>query len=161
MNYAQVLMKLGEWKEVEDCLLKVQDDNIRESLQYKDLITRCHILQEKPETSWTVYKSMESSNESFQLLKSLAAEFFRNKHHIYAAKAYDELCELEPTDEHWQGKVASCIGAFKDVVENQDHYEDYDSLSEILTILRKKPLGIESDKVVQAIRGWMRKREFQ
>lgn len=121
-NYAQAKLASEQFKEAEETFLQVQDPKLRSDYVYISNLSRCYIMNKKPQQAWELYLKMENSSaDSFNLLLLIANDCYRMGEFWYAAKAFDMLDRLEPNPEFWEGKRGAAVGVFQvSIIANMD-----------------------------------------
>ncbi|KAH8036455.1 hypothetical protein HPB51_000577 [Rhipicephalus microplus] len=76
-NYAQAKAATKNFKEAEEVFLMIQSEKIKSSYIYQSWLTRCYIMNGKPQQAWELYQSMDTSSESFSLLQLLANDCYK------------------------------------------------------------------------------------
>lgn len=123
-NYAQAKTACDQYREAEETFLLIEDPKIKNDYVYISNLSRCYIMNGKPDAAWELYLKMDTSSESFNLLLMIANDSYRMGQFWYAAKAFDMLDRLEPNPEFWEGKRGALCGVFQ---------VSYDSMLTIFT----------------------------
>lgn len=84
-NYGISLASVGEYKDAEECFTVIQSEKytrvlknrFREDYCYISWLTRCYIMNGKPNLAWELYSKMDNSHESISLLTLIANECYR------------------------------------------------------------------------------------
>ena len=133
-NYGLSLAATGSYAEAEEHLRKVQSEMLQKDFVFLSWLARCCIMNGSPRTAWDVYLKMETSDESFNLLRLIANDCYRMGHFYHAAKAFDVLERLDPDPEYWQGKRGACIGVFQKVLAEEEDRKEI--LRDVIAILK-------------------------
>lgn len=150
-NYAQAKAAIGAYDEAEEALLKVQDPELRAEYTFRCHLTRCFILNSKPELAWELYSDLDMSAESFSILNLIANDCYKAQEYLYALKAFNLLERYEPTNlEYWEGKRGAAAGLFKHVVEG---LKPKSLLSLIVDLLASSP-NLQASQIVSYISQW-------
>uniref|UniRef100_A0A6U3R6Y2 Uncharacterized protein n=1 Tax=Ditylum brightwellii TaxID=49249 RepID=A0A6U3R6Y2_9STRA len=168
-NYGIALASMRKYQTAEESLLQVKSESYKKDLCYLMWLSRCYIMNGKPEDAWVLYKEFEedqgmnNANDLFKLIELIANDCYRMGHFRYAAKAFNALEELvdDPSEdpEYWEGKRGSCIGAFQQVVAARQKKKEISTseqeeiITDILAILlnTKNP---QSGYVTKIIKRW-------
>ena len=151
-NYGISLAATGQWKEAEETLQLVQDEQMRADYVFLSWLARCFIMNKKPRMAWDLYLKLDTSAESFNLLQLIANDCYRmgGACFFFAAKAFDVLERLDPDPEYWEGKRGACVGVFQAVVAG---LEPKASLADVLTMLRNTS-NPQVEYIIRIIRKW-------
>ena len=131
-NYGISLAETGNYKEAEERLELIQNENYRTEYIYNSWLAKCYILNEKPENAWNLYLEMDTSNDTLKLLNLIGNESYKNGFFYYALKAFDILERLDNED-HSHAKVAAAVGIFKEFLLQKC---EQDKFEECIAILR-------------------------
>lgn len=132
-NYGIACAAAGDYKEGKEGLLQLQNEKYRNEFCYSSWLARCYIMNGEPSLAWETYVTMETSNESFNLLHLIANDCYKMGHFYYACKAFDVLERLDPDPEFWEGKRGAAVGVFQRAVAGK---ESTDKLQEVVNLLR-------------------------
>jgi intraflagellar transport protein 56 len=150
-NYGQAKAAIGKWVEAEDALSRVQSELIKNEYVYLNTLMKAFIKNGKARKAFEVYMKLDAAHpNTFDLLNLLANDCYRSGQFLYAAKAFDVLERLEPTEELWNGKCGACIGIFQSVIAEQC---DKDDLVECLMLLRNSD-NPQAEYITQVITLW-------
>ncbi|EPZ32299.1 TPR-like protein [Rozella allomycis CSF55] len=158
-NFAQAKTALHEYQEAEEALLLIQNEKFKNEYTYISHLSKCcntiiillsDIMNKKPEKAWDLYCSMETSSESYQILQLVGHECFKRKFFLISGRAFKALEALDPSIEHFQGKIASAVAAFKQVY---DGLADASNIKDILELLEDSSHP-QADMSLQLIRRW-------
>jgi len=150
-NYGQAKAAIGKWVESEDALSRVQSELIKNEYVYLNTLMKAFIKNGKARKAFEVYMKLDAAHpNTFDLLNLLANDCYRSGQFLYAAKAFDVLERLEPTEELWNGKCGACIGIFQSVIAEQC---DKDDLVECLMLLRNSD-NPQAEYITQVITLW-------
>ncbi|XP_050311296.1 intraflagellar transport protein 56 isoform X2 [Anthonomus grandis grandis] len=112
-NFAQAKTACRQYKEAEETFQLIQDVKIKSDYCYISNLSRCYVMNKKPQEAWDLYLRMDNSPDSFNLLIQIANDCYRMGEFLYAAKAFDTLDRLDPNPEFWEGKRGACVGVFQ------------------------------------------------
>ncbi|XP_070378866.1 intraflagellar transport protein 56 isoform X1 [Dermacentor albipictus] len=155
-NYAQAKAATRNFKEAEEVFLMIQSDKIKSSYIYQSWLTRCYIMNGKPQQAWELYQSMDTSSESFSLLQLLANDCYKMGHFLYAARGFDLLEKMDANPEYWEGKRGACVGTFQRVIAGRD---EPDCLREIVEMLKTESHS-QAESISKVIRGWCKEKKI-
>jgi len=139
------------YREAEESLLMVQDDAMRSEYCYLSWLARCFIMNGKPRDAWELYLKMESHTDSLPMLVLIANDCYKTAQFYYAAKAFDVLERLEPTNEYWAGRRGACCGLFQQVVARKERKEHLKDVIQMLTNHANNP---EAEGIVRVMKAW-------
>lgn len=143
-------MACEQFREAEEIFLLIQEPKIKTDYIYISNLSRCYVMNGKPQLAWELYLKMETSPESFNLLLLIANDCYRVGEFWYAAKAFDMLDRLEPNPEFWEGKRGAIVGVFQGVVAQK---LPVDLLGDVLQLLRTSTGG-QADHIAKVVRKW-------
>lgn len=69
----------------------------------------------------------------------------------YAAKAFDVLERLDPSNEYWEGKRGACCGVFQAVIARREKKEH---LRDIIAMLRNNANSPQSEYMIRVMTKW-------
>ncbi|KAL3203869.1 hypothetical protein MRX96_041661 [Rhipicephalus microplus] len=134
----------------------IQSEKIKSSYIYQSWLTRCYIMNGKPQQAWELYQSMDTSSESFSLLQLLANDCYKMGHFLYAARGFDLLGKIDANPEYWEGKRGACVGTFQRVIAGKDEPE---CLREIVEMLKSESHS-QAESISKVIRGWCKEKKI-
>ena len=150
-NYGQAKAAIGKWVEAEDALARVQSEIIKNEYVYLNTLMKAYIKNGKARKAFELYMKLDAAHpNTFDLLQLLANDCYRTGQFLYAAKAFDVLERLDPSEELWNGKCGACIGIFQSVIAEQC---DKDDLVECLMLLRNSD-NPQAEYITQVITMW-------
>jgi intraflagellar transport protein 56 len=132
-NYGIAKASVGQYEEAEKALRQVRSAAYKQEYAYTAWLVRSLIMNGKPESAWDVYLRTDASDDSFALLNLIANDCYSAQQFLLAAKAFDVLSRLDPTEEYVRGKRGATIGAFYGVATGKERPE---ALKELVTMLR-------------------------
>jgi len=132
-NYGISLAATKQYKEAEERLLMVQNENYLRDYCYLSWLSRCFIRNGTPQKAWELYLKMETSNESFNLLQLISNDCYETGAFFFAAKAFDVLERIDPDPEYWEGKRGALVGTFQRVIAGE---ESKDKMRDVIQMLR-------------------------
>lgn len=149
-NLAQTKAALGFYKEAEELFMFIQNEKILNDYIYISHLSRCFIMNKKPQSAWELYLKMETSSESFSLLQLIANDCYRMAQFWHAAKAFDMLERLDPIPEYWEGKRGACIGVLQMIIAGK---QARDTLADVIQLLRNS-VNVQVEMIIQTIKTW-------
>lgn len=155
-NFAQAKTACNQYKEAEEIFLLIKDNKIKEDYIYVSNLSRCYVMNRKPQLAWELYLKMENSTDGFNLLLLIANDCYRIGEFWYAAKAFDMLDRLEPNPEFWEGKRGAIVGVFQGVIAKK---LPVDNLGEVLQMLRTSS-STQSEQIARIIRKWAKEQRL-
>lgn len=138
-------------QEAEEALLLVSDEGYRTEYVYLSWLARCYIMNGKPRDAWELYLKMESNTDSFAMLVLIANDSYKMGEFYYAAKAFDVLERLDPSNEYWEGKRGACCGVFQAVIARREKKEH---LRDICVMLRNNVNSPQSEFMLRVMKKW-------
>lgn len=150
-NYGVALAMTQHFKQAEEVLLRVKRSNYKNDPVYLSWLCRCYIMNGKPESAWDVYISTDSHLTNLYVLSFISSEFYRMGHFFFAFKAYLFLERFDPNIQNSQGKFASAVGLFYQVMSGQEQHE---KIQEIIHYLVDSPPSEQINKLLIAFRNW-------
>lgn len=155
-NYGIAKAAAQQYADAEEALRQIQSSEYRSEYEFNAWLARCFIKNGKPESAWGLYLRMEASDDSFALLHLLANDCYRAQEFLFAAKAFDVLDRLDPTDEYARGKRGACVGAFYNVSIGNEQPE---ALKELVTMMRATTSheDTDADKILLVMRDFARR----
>eukprot|EP01029_Cantina_marsupialis_P029588 TRINITY_DN781879_c0_g1_i1.p1 TRINITY_DN781879_c0_g1~~TRINITY_DN781879_c0_g1_i1.p1 ORF type:complete len:567 (-),score=129.66 TRINITY_DN781879_c0_g1_i1:163-1803(-) len=149
-NYGIALAATGSYKEAEETLSLVTNEDYRKEYCYISWLCRCYIMNKKPRQAWDMYIKMQASNERFNLLQLIANDCYKMGSFYFSAKAFDVLERLDPDPEYLEGKRGACIGYFQQVIAAQ---EPKDNLHDIIDMLCSNS-NPQLEYIVRVMKKW-------
>jgi intraflagellar transport protein 56 len=155
-NYGIAKASVGQYEEAEKALRQVRSVAYKQEYPYTAWLVRSLIMNGKPESAWDVYLRTDASDDSFALLNLIANDCYSAQQFLLAAKAFDVLGRLAPTEEYARGKRGATIGAFHGVATGNERPE---ALKELVTMLRSASPAESADMedVLLAMRNFARR----
>ncbi|XP_075676699.1 tetratricopeptide repeat domain 26 [Dermatophagoides pteronyssinus] len=132
-NYGQAKMMMHSFKEAEEALLMIENENLKKDLVYICCLTRCYIMNAKPTKAWDMYLKYQQSKESTILLHLIANDCYKMGHFLVALRAFDILEKLDKSPEYWEGKRGAAAGVLQKILNKHDPIEH---LYEAIKLLR-------------------------
>ncbi|KAH7831063.1 putative tetratricopeptide repeat protein 26 [Monocercomonoides exilis] len=161
LNYGIALAMCQKYEKAEKMLLRVVDERIRrENENYIQWLVRCRCMTGKPQLAYDIFLQkqeekdrMEGGEEDgagspsvsalnsqlFTLLQIISTDCFQTGHFYFAAKAYEQLQQMEPgVAEFGEGLRASCAGVFYQLSTGKTTLTEQkkEELREVIQILR-------------------------
>jgi intraflagellar transport protein 56 len=158
-NYGLSLVAAKDFETAEQVLLSVQCIAYNKEISFIASLCRTYIMNGKPQSAWDLKSSSTlDEDESVYLLQLIADDCYRTRNFVFAAKAFDALCEID-TDAYVDSLMCACIGVFHDVsveVSGQSArtFETEAVIVEILKILQKYKEIERAVTTVSIIRKW-------
>lgn len=100
--------------------------------------------------AWDAYLLMETSHISFNLLTLIANETYKTGQYYYALKAFDILYNVDPHQEHWDGKKGAICGIIKRHIEDPSN-QDYAQYLQDAELLLKEHTTNDAKEVMQLL----------
>jgi intraflagellar transport protein 56 len=150
-NHGIALAATEQYRDAEEALLLVSDEKYRSEYIYLSWLARCFIMNGKARDAWELYLKMESNTDSFAMLVLIANDCYKVGAFYYAAKAFDVLERLDPSNEYWEGKRGACCGVFQQVVARVERKEH---LRDVIQMLRNNVNSPQSEFMVRVMRKW-------
>ena len=155
-NHGIALAATEQFSEALDALVGVSDNNVKSTYVYMSWLCRCYIMTQNAKNAWEIYLKMDSTNDSFNLLQLIANDCYKIGSFFYAAKAFDVLERLDPTEGYWEGKRGACVGVFQLVLAKKERKE---LMRDVIGML-KGSSGVQSEtsaqveQLVRVMRKW-------
>ncbi len=152
-NYGISLAATGNFKEAQEALLSVKNEEWVKEYTYLRWLLKCYIANKQAPKAWALYLDSDDTEDSLEMLVLLANECYLWGAFLISAKAFDVLLRLDSTKElYWEGKRGACIGVFQQVVAG---LEPRDSLEDVVELLKRngndRP---QVDYIVRVIAKW-------
>ncbi|XP_072385887.1 intraflagellar transport protein 56 [Diabrotica undecimpunctata] len=155
-NFGQAKAACNQLKEAEEIFLLISDPRIKNDYIYISNLSRCFIMNNKPQQAWELYNKMDNNSENFNLLLLIANDCYRMGEFWYAAKAFDMLDKIEPNPEFWEGKRGAIVGVFQGVIAKRF---PVDMLGDVLQLLRSSTSN-QADQIASVIRKWAKEQRL-
>ncbi len=149
-NYGISLAEMGNFKEAEEILLQIQNEEWKSEYSNIAWLAHCYIMNGSPDNAWELYLKMETSEESFNILHLIANDCYRMGQFWISAKAFNDLHRLDPGPEYWKGLCGACVGVFQLILAGKSTEE---VLEDIIPILRAENTPQVEFMVSTMIRG--------
>ena len=155
-NHGIALAATEQFAEALEALLGVSDVTVRVSYTFISWLARCHIMTGTPKAAWELYLKMDSNNDSFSLLQLIANDCYKVGAFFYAAKAFDVLERLDPTEGYWEGKRGACVGVLQAVIGKKERKE---AMRDVLSMLKgnagqSDQVARQVEQMVRVMRKW-------
>ena len=150
-NYGVALASCQKYAQAEEVLSRVKREKYRNDQVYLSWLTRCYIMNNKPELAWNLYINIDNHLVAIYLLNFLAHEFYRMGHFYFSFKAFVFLEKFSPSLDNSKGKISSAIGVF--FLLQQGKIEA-DKLQEVIHYLLDGPQTEEVNKCIKAFKIW-------
>ena len=138
-NKAMTLCCLFRWVEAEHYFLKIKKIEYIKEIYYNIWLTKCFIMNKKPEKAWELYLNCKNYQLAKHLLQIISFECYNLKFYYYSMKSYHILSKVDLNNNIIEGLIASSIGVFNNIL---NHSEDINKLYEIIDILETEPNAI-------------------
>jgi intraflagellar transport protein 56 len=145
-NYGIALASCQKYKEAEEVLSRVKKEKYRNDQIYLSWVSRCYIMNGKPELAWNLYISLDNHLIAVYMLNFIAHEFYRMGHFYFSFKAFLFLEKFAPSNENSSAKLSSAIGVFYLLISGKIGSE---RLQEVIHYLSE---GSQSEEVKKSIR---------
>ncbi len=150
-NYGIAQAACEQYREAEESLILVTDEEMRKEYVYLSWLARCFIMNGKPHNAWDLYIKMDANGDSFQMLILIANDCYKVGHFYYAAKAFDTLERLDPSPEYMEGKRGACCGVFQQVVAGKAPKEH---LLDAIILLGTNASSPQSEYMIRVMKKW-------
>jgi intraflagellar transport protein 56 len=150
-NYGIALGACQKYKEAEEVLSRIKKEKYKNDQVYLTWLSRCYIMNGKPEYAWNIYISIENHLIAVALLAFIAHEFYRMGHFYYAFKAFLFFEKFSPSAENTNGKTSSAIGVFYQLVVGKIGSE---RLQEVIIYLSDGPQTDDIKKAIKVFKKW-------
>jgi intraflagellar transport protein 56 len=150
-NYGIALGACQNYKLAEEVLLRVKKEKYRNDQIYLSWLSRCYIMNNKPDYAWNLYISIENHIVAVYILSFIAHEFYRMGHFYFSFKAFLFLEKFSPSTENSDGKVSSAIGVFYQLSSSKI---GSDKLQEVIHYLSDGSQNEEVKKVIKLFKKW-------
>jgi intraflagellar transport protein 56 len=176
-NYGISLGAVGNYRDAEEVLLTVASPAAASDPVFTLWLARCYVMNGKPRAAWELYLRLDSSAASHPLLHLIAADAYSTgawyfvspplspvglspisslPSRVQAAKAYDVLARLDPSDPSLrEGMYSACAGVFAACIAGTESKE---ALREAVAMLRAEAEGAgpggQAIRMVAAMRKW-------
>ena len=97
-NYGIALAQLQKYKEAEEVLSLVINEQYRSEYCFNAWYSKCLIENDKPEEAWNLYLEMDTSNDTLNFLHLIANEYFKKGQYQSALQSFDMLGRLDNED---------------------------------------------------------------
>ncbi|XP_045497393.1 intraflagellar transport protein 56 [Colias croceus] len=151
-NYAQAKVGTGFYREAEECLLQIQDENIRSSFTYLACLCRCHVMNKEAHLAWEICVKSAGTPDSFALLQLVANDSYRMGQFLVAAKAFHMLDRLDGGPEMWEGLRGAVCGCAQAAAADRTNAAS--DLRDALALLRGPRAHPRADHIVRPIAKW-------
>ena len=155
-NHGIALSAVEQFSEALEALVGVSDANVKSTYVYLSWLCRCYVMTGAAKSAWEIYLKMDSTNDSFQLLQLIANDCYKIGSFFYAAKAFDVLERLDPTEAYWEGKRGACVGVFQQVLAKKERKE---LMRDVVAMLKgssgvQSETSVQVDQLVRVMRKW-------
>ncbi|XP_030025017.1 intraflagellar transport protein 56 isoform X2 [Manduca sexta] len=151
-NYAQAKVATGFYREAEERLLAIQDENIRNSFTYLACLCRCHVMNKDALHAWDICVKSAGTPDSFALLQLVANDSYRMGQFLVAAKAFHMLDRLDGGPEMWEGLRGAVCGCAQAAAANKPGAAA--DLRDALALLKGPRAHPRADHIVRPIARW-------
>ncbi|XP_068632035.1 intraflagellar transport protein 56 [Battus philenor] len=151
-NYAQAKAATGFYREAEECLLAIQDEDIRSSFTYLSCLCRCHVMNKEANLAWDICSKASGTPDGFALLQLVANDSYRMGQFLVAAKAFHMLDRLDGGPEMWEGLRGAVCGVAQAAAANRPGAAA--ELRDALPLLRGPPTRPTAEHIVRTITKW-------
>ena len=150
-NYGIALAACQNYKLAEEVLLRIKKEKYRNDQIFLSWLSRCYIMNNKPDIAWNLYISIENNIVAVYILSFISHEFYRMGHFYYSFKAFLFLEKFSPSSENTNGKVSSAIGVFYQLVSAKIGSE---KLQEVIHYLNDGAQSEEVKKSIKLFKKW-------
>ncbi|CAK1547012.1 unnamed protein product [Leptosia nina] len=151
-NYAQAKVGTGFYREAEECLLQIQDENICSSFTYLACLCRCHVMNKEAYLAWEICVKSAGTPDSFALLQLVANDSYRMGQFLVAAKAFHMLDRLDGGPEMWEGLRGAVCGCAQAAAANRPNSAT--DLREALALIRGPRAHPRAEHIARPIAKW-------
>ena len=166
-NFGITLVQCGKYKQGEQVLLSISDENMSIDLKYDfaylSHLCTAYIHNDKAWEAWNLYLQTETTKDSFYLLQLIANQCYKIGSFYYSAKAFDALLLIDKNNatnnssssnsqEYWFGKRGACCGVFQMVVAGNEMKENlFDIMQMLHNDISSNP---QSNFILRAMKQW-------
>lgn len=150
-NYGISLAVCQKYKEAEEVLLRIKKEKYKNEITYLYWISRVYIMNGKPDYAWNLYISIENHLIALSMLNFITNEFYRMGHFYYALKAFVFMEKFSPSQEILNGKTASAIGVFYQLIAGKIGSE---RLIEVIQYLSQSTQTEDVKKSIKIFEKW-------
>ncbi|CAB3223789.1 unnamed protein product [Arctia plantaginis] len=151
-NYAQAKVATGFYREAEEVLLAIQDENMRSTFTFLACLCRCHVMNKDSHLAWEICIKSAGTPDSFALLQLLANDSYRMGQFLVAAKAFHMLDRLDGGPEMWEGLRGAVCGCAQAAAANKSGAAA--DLRDALALLKGARVNNRADNIVKTITKW-------
>ncbi|XP_026317759.1 intraflagellar transport protein 56 [Hyposmocoma kahamanoa] len=151
-NYAQAKVATGFYREAEETLLTMQDENMRSSFTFLACLCRCHVMNKDAHLAWEICIKSAGTPDSFALLQLVANDSYRMGQFLVAAKAFHMLDRLDGGPEMWEGLRGAVCGCAQMAAAGRPNASA--DLREALDLLKGHRAHPRADQIVRPITRW-------
>ncbi|XP_075973258.1 tetratricopeptide repeat domain 26 isoform X2 [Anticarsia gemmatalis] len=151
-NYAQAKVATGFYREAEEVLLTIQDENIRSSFTFLACLCRCHVMNKDAHLAWEICIKSAGTPDSFALLQLVANDSYRMGQFLVAAKAFHMLDRLDGGPEMWEGLRGAVCGCAQAAAANKSGAAA--DLRDALALIKGPRAHNRADNIVRTISKW-------
>ena len=130
-NYGMTLAVTGKIDEAESALSIMGNEKYRNEYNFVAWLSKCYIINGKPESAWNLYLDMDTSSDTISLLRLIGNECYKTKQFYFSLKAFDILERLDNEDCN-AAKAGSAAGIFKSVLLGKESHEHLEEAYQIL-----------------------------
>ncbi|XP_045535742.1 intraflagellar transport protein 56 [Papilio machaon] len=154
-NYAQAKAATGFYREAQECLLAIQDEEIRSSFTFLSFLCRCHVMNKEADLAWDICSKASGTPDGFALLQLVANDSYRMGQFLVAAKCFQTLDRLDGGPEMWEGLRGAVCGVAQAAAAGKAGAGE---LREALALLRgppaRNPARPAADHIARTITKW-------
>jgi len=153
-NYGIALAACQKYKEAEEVLSRMSNERYKMDQTYLSWICRIYIMNGKPEYAWNIYLSLENHINALFILNLIANDCYRTGNFFYSFKAFSYLDKFSPSIENMNGKFASAVGVFYQVIDGKF---TLDKLQDVINgLVAQQSLNQSEDikKLIKTFKKW-------
>ncbi|XP_069358834.1 intraflagellar transport protein 56 [Maniola hyperantus] len=158
-NYAQAKVATGFYREAEECLLSIQDEDMRSCFTYLACLCRCHVMNKEAHHAWEICVKSAGTPDSFALLQLVANDSYRMGQFLVAAKAFHMLDRLDGGPEMWEGLRGAVCGCAQLAAANVPNAAV--QLRDALGLLRGPGAHPRAEHIARPIARWAQQNRIQ
>ncbi|XP_050670755.1 intraflagellar transport protein 56 isoform X1 [Leptidea sinapis] len=151
-NYAQAKVATGFYREAEESLHLIQDDEIRSSFTFLSCLCRCHVMNKEAHLAWEICIKSAGTPDSFALLQLVANDSYRMGQFLIAAKAFHMLDRLDGGPEMWEGLRGAVCGCAQAAAADKPNAAA--DLRDALALVKGSRAHPRADSIVRPIMKW-------
>ncbi|XP_050670756.1 intraflagellar transport protein 56 isoform X2 [Leptidea sinapis] len=149
---ADAKVATGFYREAEESLHLIQDDEIRSSFTFLSCLCRCHVMNKEAHLAWEICIKSAGTPDSFALLQLVANDSYRMGQFLIAAKAFHMLDRLDGGPEMWEGLRGAVCGCAQAAAADKPNAAA--DLRDALALVKGSRAHPRADSIVRPIMKW-------